>query len=464
MSTAITNVSSSPVYYPRVACRLTIVLRPNAPGSGVQGANGKDLPAETVSLEMIPNKATWTRQSHNKAGTCEVEFLATTIPFEIRNIEGVYVQIFATGGAFADDTAIKDENLRFCGFADKMDDKRGKNGNNIAIHCRDLSGILRDAKDIPVSALPKYNDTIESAISRVLKSVPGVVETKIPSIRDLSVISTSVGQAIDHKGDAHIPVPPKATAWQIIEHVCGLVSLLVSVDLQDVVVRLPSEVYGNKQTVAHTFIFNADDANLLEIERERKFLRNRKGVKAVAYNPTTRKQVVAIYPADNKLPPLRRPTPGKSQHKKTKPHVPSLSEQKQERDVFALRGAYTQDALNKYAERVFREKAFQEMSGHMTTPFWDDRVLDLQNGDRVRISVSPGLEAELRNQPDEKTAADFLVRRLGIEREVASVLARVAIRPQTDLFYVDTVTVEWSSKDVAMVKIGFINLIEVGEI
>src|SRR5262249_2788584 len=149
----------------------------------------------------------------------------------------------------------------------------------------------------------------------------------------------------------------------------------------------------------YTFVFGSEDGNSFGPHRHKKFTRNRKGVRVVAWNPETRKRVEALFPPDNVLRqsyPNKRPSaqvhrPGRSSHKQA-----AKAPKEPERETLTIgSGVFTQGQLEQYAERIWLERATQEIDGTVSTPIWDSAILNLHNGDRVTIRVRPDLEAEI---------------------------------------------------------------------
>lgn len=411
---------------------------------------------------FIPKSVSVTRKPHTHAAECSIEVHGSAIPLLIRQLESATVAVFI-GNAASMDGGIQDrKNLRFVGDVDEPDGELSDKTPVARLMCRDLSAYLRNVKPVPVAAIPRYTDTVRQAIQRVLDAVPGAANRL--SLREVPGLNIPLSSATSKRGvGGPIRLKPQATAWDAIAAACDLVAQLVSVELDEIVVRSPADAFGDPGSSdaappAATFVYGSDDANLMRVAFNKHLIRNRKGVRLVSYDPVTRQEIHSDYPPDNKLPPRRLPRPIRAGSKK---HKTAVVDKPPDRDVFWAGSVHTQDALDRAAERTWRERGAQELAGSLSSPIFDDSTLGLKNGDRIVIAVRPDLEAEVRGSPDEQKQVDFLVRTLGIGRDTAQTLARAIRKRQSDLYYSKNVHLEWFDDQRPTVKVDFINLIAV---
>jgi hypothetical protein len=450
------------VYYPRAFVGLSTTLE------------GTD----EVDTGIVPSRVSVVRRSHNQAGSAEITLHGSAMPFDPRQIGGIFVSVFLGAVDTVDGDVNQEQFLRFVGFTDEMKTSRDEKGPVVELTPRDLSALLRDFKPIPATAVPKYSDTIEGAINRLLDVIPNLTNpngSKRLTLKAASgltdrALSTLVGS---RASTSAVRLPPDATAWQAVEHICGLMSLLVSVRLNEIVVREPTDVFGHNRPSVASFVFGGETANLLSVHTEKKFVRNRKGVKVTAYDPVTSTRLEGVYPADADLMSLRRPrahvggTALRSTAHRTARSAARASANAQEalateRDVFpAPVGIHTQDAVDAYAQRIYTERSRQEIEGKIVTPIWIQDWLAIDNGDRFSIDVDPDLSAELRSSTDDQARIDLLTQRLDVTEDAARALIRASTNAPTDHWYARTIAHEVSSDGRATSTIDYLNLIQI---
>lgn len=425
--------------------------------------------ASEVTTSIVPTNASVTLRTHSQAATAEVTVHGSALPFDPRQDEGIFLQLYMGAVDSDADSVIGRQFLRFVGFVDDLKEKRDMKGPVVTLTARDLSSIFRDFKPIPSAAMPRYSDTLSQAINRIIMATPGS-QNPDGSLRVMLVenalTSRSLSAAVHARAStAAVQLPHDVTAWQAIEHCCGLLSLLVSVDLDQIIVRQTQEVYGSTSPAVFSFIFGGQQANLLSIEREKKFVRNRRGVKVTAYDPTTRSRIEGVYPPDGQVLRAGRPhahVGGRAIHQRAasrSAHAAPPSAPP-DRDVFpAPIGMHDPGSLADYARRIYQERSRQEMEGKIECPFWVPEVLGLKNADRIQIQLDPDLAAELQQAPDENAAVNLLVERLDVSEDAAYALMRAALTRPRDTWYAREVTTEFQSEGVSTVSVGFINLI-----
>lgn len=434
---------------------------------------------DTVTTGMAPSMVTVTKNPHHQADTCEAEVNLSAITFGHRAITSMFLTAFM-GVVDKIDAQIKtadSTNLLFCGYVDVARDHRSAKGPLVNLKARDMSGLLRDqtklvakkdAKGVVLDPTPRYSDTVQSAIQRILQwaDIPDSV-LQISDPYNLGAIKLS--QAVSgREQNSYLPIKRDASAWDAIEHVAALASVLVTVELGNIVLRPPSDLFGEKngkpQPSDYNFIFGFDGANALEVEREKKFIRNRKGVKVVAYDPKTRRSVSAVFPPDSALPPKHYCAAKHKKHASTHKSTSTNTPAPPERDIytFGLEGVSTVEQAQAIAERIYGERSRQEMEGSIVTRNWTPDLFKLRNGSRVGIRISQRLEHELRAINDETRKLDFLRTRLAIGTDEARVLLKNASREEENVpYYVRSVKHSWSPKSF-QTHVDYINLLVLG--
>jgi hypothetical protein len=429
----------------------------------------------TDPFDFVPQRVTLVGASHNKAGEATVEFMGSALPFMPQTIESAAISLYM-GLADTPTGSIRTrKNLRFIGLLDDDDDDRGE--GHISLKARDLSSILHDHKPLipvrmddgrTVDPTPRYSDTLRQAIQRILSVVPGWRDAtaKPPlELRETSLLNLNLGELVEGRAKkGPITIKRDWSAWQAIEHLVGMCSLLVNVDLDEIVVRHPHGAFGGDGDVAYEFQYGGEDCSLKMLRFHKKFTRNRKGIKVVAWNPETRKRVEGVYPNDNDMRKSfakRRPPPPKAKATKTRKQTQKPLPDPDRDVVYLDQGVFSRQYLDNMAERIWLERAHQEVDGQIGTPLWDEQILSLRNGDRIRVRLRPDIEDEVRRIGDDVLASRLLQEKYGCTSEAADLLIAELHRPFQDVYRVESPTFSWPSDTLATIK--FINLIKVVE-
>jgi len=450
---------------------------------------GQDLDARNVT----PQSVTIVGSSHKKAAEATIEIEGTGLPFMPQHLDAAEVVVFLGLVDKVDGNIVEERYRRFVGFVEDFEDNRSQ--RKVVLKARDLSSILREHVPlIPIKLVspkgttkidptPRYEMTLGQAIDNIFSVCPGwrQDDDAVRPIRreegpfwDLKLGELVTGRA--KKGP--IAIPQKASAWDAIQHVCGLANLLVYVNLDELAVRRPRGAAGQESTgageggaeqlnalmadVATEFVYGGDLCNLNELQFHKKFVRNRKGILIKATNPENREVIEVEYPSDAEMRsgyPNKRPKPPS---KNTHPHTKKKKDlpEPQRHVIYYREGVFSEDALLNIAKRLWDEWSMNECDGQLTTPYWTEDILSLRNGDRVQIRLRPELEQEIRQIGSEDLAVQKLMDVYGIERDVAAILVHEAMRPLQDIYRVDSVTTKWPE---GKVTVRFFNLIRLEE-
>ena len=317
-----------------------------------------------------------------------------------------------------------------------------------------------------------------------------------------------------HK-DGPVTMPKaKASPWDAIEHVVGMCGRMVSMDQTWLTVRMPAEVVGESgvtddQKPVVAFVFGAEDDALpdserisvdgkeadvpanrngvpvvpaMSVSRTRKLIRQRRGLSLTAYDTDTRRTITVVYPDDKHLPSRKLPSAltdsgavqaankqiaAKTKKKSAKAAKGGGSGKQtfdaaEDRDALYIRaGVHTEAQLLEIGKRIYEERSRYELEGTITTHEPLEEVLNLQNGDRITLYVSPNIEQALREKESEDEKVSYLEERLGVEREAAKTLLRATQYPRQTLFYVKGVNLSFYSDQPPSIEIAFINLLTV---
>lgn len=410
---------------------------------------------QEVVTGIVPGSLSVVRHSHKTADTCEFEVLGSALPFDPRYVEDASCAVFFGDVGSMNGDVKQEQFLRFVGYIDKIEPAYSTDkAPRVKVTARDYSALLRDIKPLSPRLTPTYSDTIKVAINRILDSLPFGAAL---DVRDNEEANTPLSPLTSARlRNAQITLPTNVSAWEVIEHICGLVGRLVRVDLDEIVVRRPSQALSSEGVPVAEFVYGSDDGTVMSVELERTLRRNRKGVRVTSYDPVSRTRYSAEYPPDSELPGRR------ARPRRSKRPPATFRRDPEEREQFAAPdGITSQDRLLQIAEQIYTEKSRQELSISVTTPLITKDYVGLKNGDRVTIKVRPDINKALMEAEDDASALEYLQHRLGVNKAAGVVLIRAARKPQNQLFYAKNITLQWSSEGKSSVKVEAINLVQI---
>lgn len=458
-----------PLSYPRVVVELDLLVGGEQREVTIDGVTTLEaVGAEEVTTPIIPDEVTWTVQPHSRCATAEITVQSSAVPFDLDRINSMLVRVYAgnatrgDGDILADRNFRQQKNLRFIGDVDEPEKILGI-PSRVTLKARDLSARLRDAP-LPASGMPRYQDTVDEALQRILDIVPGVADQL--SLGQ-SVVGSTLAQLSGRKArKGPLDLRPGTRAWDAIEAVCGLAGLLVHVELDQVIVREPGEAFGDPGQVDDVppdfqFIWNDERANTAELRFKKKFIRNRKGLRAWGFDPELDQVIQAVWPPDGQLLLQKKPRPshpGANPGGKAGRHRGTRASVVERESIFAP-GIQTTDGLLRFVQGVWAERGSQEVEGQLQTPIWTDELLALKNGARVLVMADPATEAQLRQIRDRQQAIDFLQRRMRISEETAKALVSTAKRGRFDMYLLGTASHSFTKDSAPASTIHFINLI-----
>jgi hypothetical protein len=394
---------------------------------------------------VVPLKAALARRPHSQADTAEVELRGAALPFDPRVVEGLGLRVYMANAAREGEDIQREENLRFLGTIDLFENEQDET-DVVSLKARDLSGALRDTKPLPAAYAPRYSDTLHAAILRITGGVLGA------GVLEVVGEDVPLSSLVDSRSSASpVRLPNDATAWGVVEYLCSLCGLLVQVRLDRVEVLQARAAYSHSREPRAVLEFNSPSANVLKLKTGKKFVRNRKGIKVVAFDTTTRRRVEAVYPPDSELPPRHQGTPSRGRRRRARPQPP-------ERDVFTVAGVTQAEQLTNVARSIWLERSRQEAEVECETPFFMEPFLSLANGDRVSLQLNRALAAGLNLSQPRAEQVRWVRLRLGVEAPVASLLVDAARNPGSDVFYVHIADLRWEAESLSAVKLELINL------
>jgi len=394
--------------------------------------------------------------------------------------------------------SIKSQDTQiFCGWIDDLDVKYSDSGPLVSIKARDVSAYLRDEKNLvireykqngvvisKINPIPRYQDSIVKSIEKLLQwaNIPNTAIFVEDRSKDGRASQPMSKYTHGRGGDGFVPFKNGSNAWEVIEHLAALTSLLISVDKSTIVIRDPVNAFppagAAKVAPSYSFVFGENPKSssipiqvlsntlwttkhvpVFSLELKKKFIRNRKGVRLVSFDSIKHRKIIADFPTNDKLPPKRKAKLAPSKHPihKTR-EVPDP-----DRDVWVVGGTLgiqTQEKLDEAAKRFYLERSRQEMEGELTTYIWDDQLFALRNASRIDIRIKPELEAELINLKDPQKQSIFLQTHVGINKKAADAFVNVMLNKESDTYYVRSISHEWDAEQGGKTTIDFITMLE----
>jgi hypothetical protein len=427
-------------YYPKCRAILSIVF---------DGFGGSD--SEPTIVQVIPRSAQVYLNGYKEADTWELEFDAKALPISpdlIRSL-AAEIYIFDSGSTGSDLSAFAtDEHRLVTGLADNAEMSYGKEGRVFRVDGRDYTGLLLDRQWDPKVKVPS-GVLLTKAVQKLVDdgvgaakhggrtlTVKWVSDDPIPVVGATSTKTKKNGQ----------PVKDGSSFWDVIYRLVLREGKIVFVRGFEVVITDPQTM--TLQSAAQTAKV-AYGRNLSTLKVERKLGKEKTPqCKVVSYDPTTRTAISAVFP--------ERKDPVKT----------GVGTNKEEVQVFTVRGIQDRTALKKHAEAMYNNLARAEAKAQFTTKSLTDlsevevSLLRLRAGQPISVSFDP-FNVELL---EEMPTADQRYRYLLTQGYSSQVAALVADSYElVDQFrrplYVREVGVSWSHQEGITLDIEAMNFV-----
>lgn len=429
----------------------------------------------------FPTHATFTRRSRTKAGEFEVRVLGANLPFNPAVIDGLHVVLMMGDAPSVGASIQQPRNVRAQGYIDQIEEERNEDGQEVILRGRDYSTIFRDFRPLPSDSVPLYSDSLSQALGKIIDAV---AEPFVRRNVDFPVVLRSLEEdpplsaAVHARGQTGpIPLDPKGSAWDHMERVCGIVSKHLHVELDELVVTDPLHSYKKIPESKFNFVFGEhkplNDANLLSVSRMKKFNRNRRTVKCVTYDATTRTVLEAQFPPPGRelnlhTPPAtgfafqnQAPRRQVRHRRSTQPRV--VHEDKEVELIDAPNGIADETQLRKYVAAVWLERSRGELEGRLVTPRFDHDILNLWHADRITIQVDPGRDAATL-EGSEQQAVQTLAMRYGMDVQTARVLVGAVRQLPSAQYHVRAVTGTFDAEGESSVEVEFMSLLDISDV
>lgn len=420
------------IYRPRMLARLFVPLDANVAGSDV------------VTFEMRPRSATLESNDHNHADTLEIEADWGDVGIDPRFARSAAVDFYmGDAGEYGDAFAPSAKTFRFAGVADKIE-RIAKDGHTVKITCRDFTSLFLECK-LPAKGVPSFTDTLVGAWQKIcdhtgLQAPDRSVVSTVKILRDRlefrggvdpgTVLNTAVSSRFARL--SAIPIKEKADAWAVWQQCVGMLGLISFIDRDACVVTTSADQFAEDPGATPAFVWGR---NILEMTESAVGRHDTKGVLLTSFDPLTGKTIEAAFNPNEKKQKKRRVS-AKRQAAAANEIVAA------DYEAFDYYGITDPDVLQRMAERVWQERATQELEGQLTThEMWigtdaarigdtgaktSTDLLALRSGESIRVEIDP-LDEGVFSILSSEARANYLIDR-GYQPRAAWVLARNAGR------------------------------------
>ena len=420
------------LYHPRCIVQLVV---PNV-GSPEDRVN-QESQSETTTLTCRCHHVRLDSNSHNEADECEVTLSYDDAGIDPRFLRSAEVYVFLGDGDALGNFTPNSGNLRFLGIATNVERALSESsGKDIKIRALDYTTLFIAAKPYPPSKVPSLSATLIEAWNLVCDNTgffdpatKAVVSTVQRFKNRLTIVGLPDAAAGLTLGSAVSPRLAKlgtlqahqgADAWAVWQTAVGSLGLITFIRGDQCIVTTATDYY----TADDPPLF-AWGKNIVEMRETRDVhALSSKNVGVESFNPLTGQTLEAFYP------PLSAAVSGRGKKKKLGASAlgPGVSVKAGDYEIFDCPMPITdQDVLDRFAERIWQERARQELTGEFKTMEMsvdslegkDFDLLTLQSGDRVIVQVDRDALTFIQ-QLQSPIARTSELRRLGYSAEMAN--------------------------------------------
>jgi hypothetical protein len=410
-------------FRPRALLRLAVV---------VHGQN------DPITFEVPVVRARHARNDHNHADTLEVTVDWADTGVDPRWIASAIGEYHLGTADERGSWEPSEFNRRFIGRL--VEASRVGDGDAVRVEMtfHDYTSFFILAKPVASDAVPLYSDTLDQAWARLCETVPGAQDLDELELRGLDstpVIGDGVAARFKKRGALHIK--PGIDAWALWQQTVGMAGLISFFDQDVCVVTTARDLYTSDSPPRILY-----GKNLLSFSEHRNNDRAAKGVIITSYDPIKGVSLEASF----------NPHAGnvKKVGAKKKSRKARVIDVSKEYDVFAYPGVTEQTALDALCERVYFERARQELEGTVAT---GDMVAETSGGamfDLLSLGSGDAIEIRFLGDEDVQFVKNFdtvqkratYLERLGYTPQVAQIIAANvdSIGTRSNLFHVKSVT------------------------
>jgi len=376
-------------YRPRMGARLSVPLW-GAPRERIQQSDSSALIEFDINIRSLD----LLRNDHNHAdeATITVDWLDAGV--DPRLLSNAIVEIFVGEADDRGDWEMPRDDRRFVGILTDVERASDDAERTVRIQALDFTTLFIEAKPYPPEGVPTYAMNLEEAWRHICKYAGGKdtagnwfqsaelladklspvgVEGWPPSLSEVAPPRIKGPLA-----KTPIHVKTGANAWEIWQQTCGSLGLISWIYQDSVIVTTATNFYTRSNPPM--FVWGK---NISSIKERRNCAMSGKKVALVSYDPLTGTLVQAWYP------------PRGDQGAKKKVKAKKRGAKADDYDVFEFNGVTEQAALQTVCQRVYEERARQELEGTiMTSEMYVEgidgrtaKLLKLGAGQDIRIDV-----------------------------------------------------------------------------
>lgn len=338
----------------------------------------------TEQVWLYPTSATLESNSHLHAD--ELEFAApwadvAVDPRYVKNAAvGFWLDQFDRGSPEARTSA-----PRFLGMCTNVERKGSASGLTMHFKAQDYTCLFIECKPIPTAGIPHITDTLADAwrkicdhcgffsvSSKKIESRVGILRNRLVARGGVSLDATiaQVASTRFARFGGRVAVKEKSSAWDVWQHVVGMMGLLSYIDGDQCIVTTTTDEFRSEAD-APVMVWGR---NILDFTEGAASKAHAKGVGVSSFDPLTGTTLEAFYRpdrADQVTPVVAFTKKGKSKPIKSEDY-----------ELFVYQGVTDVNALHAIARMIYEQRSRQEMTGSLTTA---EMAVDSQRGGSIDL-------------------------------------------------------------------------------
>jgi len=423
------------ISYPRCLVVLSVLLDDLALGAE----------ARVHTFEVVPRAVEWERNPARAADTFRVELAWQDLPLDPRAVRSVLVAVYCAdlGQQDATLTIARRDALVFLGYVDEPEATFDEHGEGLRLEGRDYTALLLDHRWTGGSL--DLRRPLGALVAQVIAAVPGAEGLRV------EIEPAAAGTTLEALvGRRYLPPGQGDDAWTLLTELVGRAGLLITVELDAVVVR-PA---GVRTRPAARFRWG-EQLLSLRLRRRASEVRSAQ-IELRCWDEAAGEGRSARYPDQ---PIVLRKKVG-ANGRVTSETAPLRA--------YSVSGRWTVAQLRERARVIYEEEAREQLEGTLETAELVDgtTLLDLPqlaNGDRVVVEWGQEL-AGVQGMSDAEATAYLSAPPRSLNPVVAAALVQagaLADRLATT-FYVHRARHRWSGAEGYRLSVDFINLVGAG--
>ena len=207
---------------------------------------------------LPPRSASLTRNRYYQADELSLTLAGDWVQFDPRIIRSMTVEyylasvparIYSQGGQAVLDEATKRKNLRFLGIVDSVEERRSNDGIVYNIKARDYTALLADYVVQPEDLKAvNWKMPLMTAIGQLVSRLPATHNLHVVVAgSDLASELSSKKVPLSWWANSYMRKHDRQTFWDLVQDVVMRAGLIAFVDLDQLVIARPSDVFDSDQ-------------------------------------------------------------------------------------------------------------------------------------------------------------------------------------------------------------------------